>query len=782
MKGGKVLIVGGQSFGVASSSLEVFDPVSQTFTAVTGTMSSPRYQHAAAVLSDGRVLVAGGSNGTAALDSIDIYDPDTQAARPAGRLTAPRQGLSATTLVDGQVLIAGGSNGSTELATVEIFNAMKGTVQPAGSMNSARQGHLAFRLPNNNAILLAGGTAAGAPLASAEVYVPWTGAIQPIESLSTPRAQALGGATGRTGLLLVSGGRTATGVSLTAEALSYATITTDQLDYSPGSTVTVTGAGWQPGETVQLLIHEVPTVEPDLTLTAVADANGNIINTQFEPDLLDIGTTFYLTATGLQSGLQAQTTFTDGCCMTPPRYSTSLAGPFGKGTLASPFIGLYGQPLFITTAPPTAGTCPTVTFDYASAGTPGALTTLLPGTTPNTTYPTSFNSPNTPPNLLTIGAWEVAVATPTSCSGVNASDNSYLTINGTISGVIYIDVNCNGVFDPGTDQPLPGVTVTLGSDSAVSAANGSFTLSNGGKGYAPGSYTLSAPGTFGVDTLEVSPSAAKIVVGGTNITGENFGYTAPTSMNLTKSASPTTYTAASQTITYTYVIKNTGLLPLTGPFKVSDNKVATVICPAVASLAPNATLTCTGTYNTTQADVVNGSITNQATASTTIACGTVTSNQATATVTETQGTGCPATQGFWHKASHWPTVSGTADGVTWDKSAKTLTIGGTTYTQAQILELLPSGSLHSGGVENDLSQFIAAALNIIAGAKHTSAIDAIIGTIASDLSGIDLFSPAPLNIPTQAAADLTLYGTALDNYNSAQGLGCSEGTGLKTGD
>jgi len=71
-------------------------------------------------------------------------------------------------------------------------------------------------------------------------------------------------------------------------------------------------------------------------------------------------------------------------------------------------------------------------------------------------------------------------------------------------------------------------------------------------------------------------------------------------------------------------------------------------------------------------------------------------------VTETQGTGCPATQGFWHKASHWPTVSGTADGVTWDKSAKTLTIGGTTYTQAQILELLPSGSLHSGGVENDL--------------------------------------------------------------------------------
>jgi len=159
--------------------------------------------------------------------------------------------------------------------------------------------------------------------------------------------------------------------------------------------------------------------------------------------------------------------------------------------------------------------------------------------------------------------------------------------------------------------------------------------------------------------------------------------------------------------------------------------------------------------------------------------------EGTAIVQCQPATGCPATQGFWHKADHWPSVSGSADGVTWNASTKTLTIGtgagAETYTQDQILELLPSGSLHTGGVENDLSQFIAAALNLIAGAQHTATIDGIIATIVADLSGTNIFSPPPLNIPAQAQADLSANGDALNNYNSATGLGCSEGSGLNTG-
>ena len=35
-----------------------------------------------------------------------------------------------------------------------------------------------------------------------------------------------------------------------------ATVSTDKEDYAPGETVIVTGAGWEPGETVSMLFHE----------------------------------------------------------------------------------------------------------------------------------------------------------------------------------------------------------------------------------------------------------------------------------------------------------------------------------------------------------------------------------------------------------------------------------------------------------------------------------------------------------------------------------------------
>src|SRR3989442_5276594 len=101
---------------------------------------------------------------------------------------------------------------------------------------------------------------------------------------------------------------------------SAATVATDQPDYHPGQTVTITGSGWEPGETVVMVLHEDPPLDPDLELTAVADANGDFTNTDFIVDVFDIGVTFRLTATGDPSGLTAETTFTDAsptCDCTP---------------------------------------------------------------------------------------------------------------------------------------------------------------------------------------------------------------------------------------------------------------------------------------------------------------------------------------------------------------------------------------------------------------------------------------------------------------------------------
>ena len=92
-------------------------------------------------------------------------------------------------------------------------------------------------------------------------------------------------------------------------AQAAATITSDRTDYALGQTVTLTGSGWTPGETVTIVLHRQPLLHPDTVLTAVADASGTITLSSFAPAPDEIGVTFFVTATGSVSGLQATTTF-----------------------------------------------------------------------------------------------------------------------------------------------------------------------------------------------------------------------------------------------------------------------------------------------------------------------------------------------------------------------------------------------------------------------------------------------------------------------------------------
>src|SRR3989454_4443153 len=312
-----VLIAGGDSSGVAQSSLEIYDPATGAFAFTVGALSSPRESHAAAVLQDGRVLFVGGNNdkqqnaATVALATSDLYDPATESVSAGPALSTPRQGLSATTQLDGKVFVAGGNNGSADLASAEVYDPAAGAFTLSASrLTTARQGHQAFLLPRNNNVLIVGGTSAGVPAASAELYTPWTGGISATGLMASARASATGGAVSQDGLLLVAGGKNASGTTLASgELYGFATVKTGQADYTPGSIVTITGSGWQPGETVTLSFLEVPYYDSHPSLTAVADGNGNISNSQFSPDINDSAILFYLTATGSVS--QAQTTFHD---------------------------------------------------------------------------------------------------------------------------------------------------------------------------------------------------------------------------------------------------------------------------------------------------------------------------------------------------------------------------------------------------------------------------------------------------------------------------------------
>ena len=89
-----------------------------------------------------------------------------------------------------------------------------------------------------------------------------------------------------------------------------------------------------------------------------------------------------------------------------------------------------------------------------------------------------------------------------------------------------------------------------------------------------------------------------------------------TSLAMTKTASPQSFDAIGDLISYDYVVTNTGNITLTSAVTVSDDRIASVTCPALPAggLAPNASLTCTGTDTVTQADIDAGSITNTASA------------------------------------------------------------------------------------------------------------------------------------------------------------------------
>ena len=120
--------------------------------------------------------------------------------------------------------------------------------------------------------------------------------------------------------------------------------------------------------------------------------------------------------------------------------------------------------------------------------------------------------------------------------------------------------------------------------------------------------------------------------------GDDDSDTQPLAQNpeltLVKVADPQTYTAVSESIAYQFQFTNTGNVTLSAPFTVVDDTTSDEACPGTpTSLAPGESITCTGTYTITQADLDSGSVTNTATGTAQGPAGTVNSNQDQETVT-----------------------------------------------------------------------------------------------------------------------------------------------------
>jgi hypothetical protein len=115
---GRVLITGGGpdvsiSTTPGLDSAEIYDPHQGTFRLVDAKMSSLRIFHAMVTLEDGRVLIAGGSEGPGfnnALRTVEIFDPETETFSAVGDMNAPRLVPAAALLRNGRVLLEGSFN------------------------------------------------------------------------------------------------------------------------------------------------------------------------------------------------------------------------------------------------------------------------------------------------------------------------------------------------------------------------------------------------------------------------------------------------------------------------------------------------------------------------------------------------------------------------------------------------------------------------------------------------------------------------------------------------
>jgi len=276
------------------------------------------------------------------------------------------------------------------------------------------------------------------------------------------------------------------------------TIQSDKADYAPGSTVNLSGSGWQSGESVHIVVNDTygATWKHDVYVTA--DASGNVTDSFPLPDYFV--SDYDVTATGAQSGT-ATTTFTDG-------NAASVSG--------------------------------TVKDSVTGAGIPNATVTCdtSPGSGCNGTFTATTNSTG---NYV----FSAATSNQINFAGSSATLSLKVTAAGYANGTISLGTVSNGNNLTGKDVALTPTTKKL-TVTKSGAGTGTVTSSPAGINCSP---TCSANFNNGtIVTLTAAP--------GTNSTfngwsGDATGTTTSTTVTMNADKSVSALFKANQTISFT---------------------------------------------------------------------------------------------------------------------------------------------------------------------------------------------------------------------------------------
>ncbi|GAB3614731.1 DUF7507 domain-containing protein [Humibacter ginsengisoli] len=235
-----------------------------------------------------------------------------------------------------------------------------------------------------------------------------------------------------------------------------------------------------------------------------------------------------------------------------------------------------------------------------------ATATGTPPTGP--AVPSNPSSTSTPVSTANPGLSVVKSADPSDAAAY--TPGQVITYHFTVTNTGNVTMNEVGIHETSftgsgsiSDATCPSSTLAPGAQEVCTATytltqtdvnHGSITNTAIANGTPPGSNTP-VPSTPSTVKIPETPAPGIAVV---------------------KSANPSTVTAAGQTVTYSFVVTNTGNVTLTNP-KVTDTdfsgtgQLSTIDCPATTLVAGQVE-TCTATYKVTQADVDAGSITNTA--------------------------------------------------------------------------------------------------------------------------------------------------------------------------
>ncbi len=217
---------------------------------------------------------------------------------------------------------------------------------------------------------------------------------------------------------------------------------------------------------------------------------------------------------------------------------------------------------------------------------------------------------------VTLAADDVVTCTVTNTDDPVVTDTATLTLAKTV-------VNNDGGSAVDTDFTLtatgPDTISGVEGDAAITSATvtvGAYALTES----ALAGYTLQDwVCTSGLSGSTVTLAKDQVVT--CTATNTDDPFVATPALTLSKTASPSTFNAVGELISYSYVVSSTGNVPVVGPITVTDTLMS-VTCPPVSSvgnsdgnLDPGETLVCTSSYVVQQADFDAGFITSSSTAS-----------------------------------------------------------------------------------------------------------------------------------------------------------------------